>query len=141
MAISFSTHWAGSGHLGITFLIIYDPVSGKVVIMCQSSKMEFLKVFLSDPLPVESRLHDHPCDHFLSEISTETISCSRGGYEFVQGTFLYQRLTINGAYYEMQRELNYSFVKLCHFYALFSQIYMHRKLTVRRRRGKKTESH
>ena len=87
--------------------------------------MDFLKGFLSDPLPVESRLHDHLCDHFLSEISTETISSSKGGYECVQGTFLYRRLLLNRAYYEVQRELKaYSFVKLCHFYALFSQIYM-----------------
>lgn len=35
------------------FIIGYFKLSGKALIMCQSSKKEFFKKFLYEPLPVE----------------------------------------------------------------------------------------
>lgn len=41
--------------------------------MCQSSKKDFFKKFLYEPLPVESHLDQCLHDHFNAEIVTKTI--------------------------------------------------------------------
>lgn len=41
--------------------------------MCQSSKKDFFKKFLYEPLPVESHLDHCLHDHFNAEIVTKTI--------------------------------------------------------------------
>ncbi|VDK71756.1 unnamed protein product, partial [Onchocerca ochengi] len=45
----------------------------KCVLMCQSSKKDFFKKFLYEPLPVESHLDHCLHDHFNAEIVTKTI--------------------------------------------------------------------
>ncbi|KJH44066.1 DEAD/DEAH box helicase [Dictyocaulus viviparus] len=49
-----------------------DP-DAKCVLMCQSSKKDFFKKFLYEPLPVESHLDHCLHDHFNAEIVTKTI--------------------------------------------------------------------
>ena len=46
---------------------------GKCVVLCQSSKKEFFKKFLFEPLPVESHLEWALHDHFNAEVVTKTI--------------------------------------------------------------------
>lgn len=48
-------------------------IAAKCVLMCQSSKKDFFKKFLYEPLPVESHLDHCLHDHFNAEIVTKTI--------------------------------------------------------------------
>ncbi|KAL3278293.1 hypothetical protein HHI36_013626 [Cryptolaemus montrouzieri] len=74
----------------------------KCVLMCQNSKKEFFKKFLSDPLPVESHLDHRLPDHFNAEIVTKTIENKQDAVDYLTWTFLYRRLTQNPNYYNLQ---------------------------------------
>ncbi|XP_076460821.1 U5 small nuclear ribonucleoprotein 200 kDa helicase-like [Babylonia areolata] len=75
---------------------------GKAVIMCQSSKKEFFKKFLFEPLPVESHLDHCLHDHFSAEIVTKTIENKQDAVDYLTWTFLYRRMTQNPNYYNLQ---------------------------------------
>ncbi|CAH8493771.1 unnamed protein product [Schistosoma turkestanicum] len=74
----------------------------KVVVLCQTGKKEFLKKFLHDPLPVESHLDHALHDHFNAEIVTKTIENKQDAVDYLTWTFLYQRMTQNPNYYNLQ---------------------------------------
>ncbi|CAG9864245.1 unnamed protein product [Phyllotreta striolata] len=74
----------------------------KCVLMCQSSKKDFFKKFLSDPLPVESHLDHRLHDHFNAEIVTKTIENKQDAVDYLTWTFFYRRLTQNPNYYNLQ---------------------------------------
>ncbi|CAH1975270.1 unnamed protein product [Acanthoscelides obtectus] len=74
----------------------------KCVLMCQNSKKDFFKKFLSDPLPVESHLDHRLHDHFNAEIVTKTIENKQDAVDYLTWTFLYRRLTQNPNYYNLQ---------------------------------------
>ncbi|KAJ3643308.1 hypothetical protein Zmor_026030 [Zophobas morio] len=74
----------------------------KCFLMCQSSKKDFFKKFLSDPLPVESHLDHRLHDHFNAEIVTKTIENKQDAVDYLTWTFLYRRLTQNPNYYNLQ---------------------------------------
>lgn len=74
----------------------------KVVLMCQTSKKEFFKKFLNDPLPVESHLDHCLHDHFNAEIVTKTIENKQDAVDYLTWTFLYRRMTQNPNYYNLQ---------------------------------------
>ncbi|CAH1101603.1 unnamed protein product [Psylliodes chrysocephalus] len=74
----------------------------KCVLMCQSSKKDFFKKFLSDPLPVESHLDHRLHDHFNAEIVTKTIENKQDAVDYLTWTFVYRRLTQNPNYYNLQ---------------------------------------
>lgn len=78
-----------------------DP-EGKAVIMCQSSKKEFFKKFLFEPLPVESHLDHCLHDHFNAEIVTKTIENKQDAVDYLTWTFIYRRMTQNPNYYNLQ---------------------------------------
>lgn len=73
-------------------------VLAKCVIMCQSSKTEYLRKFLSEPLPIESHLDHFLQDHFNAEIVTKTIEKKQDAIDWITWTFLYRRLTQNPNY-------------------------------------------
>lgn len=75
---------------------------GKAVIMCQSSKKEFFKKFLYEPLPVESHLDHCLHDHFNAEIVTKTIENKQDAVDYLTWTFIYRRMTQNPNYYNLQ---------------------------------------
>jgi pre-mRNA-splicing helicase BRR2 len=77
-------------------------ISAKCVIMCQSSKTEFLRKFLSEQLPVESHLDHSLHDHFNAEIVTKTIEKKQDSIDYLTWTFLYRRITQNPNYYSLQ---------------------------------------
>ena len=75
---------------------------GKCVLFCQSSKKEFFKKFLTDPLPVESHLDHCLHDHFNAEIVTKTIENKQDAVDYLTWTFLYRRMAQNPNYYNLQ---------------------------------------
>jgi len=74
----------------------------KCVLMCQSSKKDFFKKFLNEPLPVESHLDHRLHDHFNAEIVTKTIENKQDAVDYLTWTFIYRRLTQNPNYYNLQ---------------------------------------
>lgn len=74
----------------------------KCVILCQSSKKEFLKKFLFEPLPVESHLDHCLHDHFNAEVVTKTIENKQDAIDYLTWTLLYRRMTQNPNYYSLQ---------------------------------------
>ncbi|XP_034947956.1 putative U5 small nuclear ribonucleoprotein 200 kDa helicase [Chelonus insularis] len=74
----------------------------KCVLLCQSSKKDFFKKFLKEPLPVESHLDHRLHDHFNAEIVTKTIENKQDAVDYLTWTFLYRRLTQNPNYYGLQ---------------------------------------
>mmetsp|Transcript_3040 Transcript_3040/g.9258 ORF Transcript_3040/g.9258 Transcript_3040/m.9258 type:complete len:2169 (-) Transcript_3040:2467-8973(-) len=76
--------------------------SSRCLIMCQSSKKEFLKKFLRFPLPVESHLDHVLHDHFSAETVVKTISSKQDAVDYMTWTFLYKRLAKNPNYYGLQ---------------------------------------
>lgn len=74
----------------------------KCVMLCQSSKKDFFKKFLNEPLPVESHLDHRLHDHFNAEIVTKTIENKQDAVDYLTWTFLYRRLTQNPNYYGLQ---------------------------------------
>ncbi|KAF0763286.1 putative U5 small nuclear ribonucleoprotein 200 kDa helicase [Aphis craccivora] len=79
-----------------------DDDDSKCVLMCQSSKKDFFKKFLNEPLPVESHLDHRLHDHFNAEIVTKTIENKQDAVDYMTWTFLYRRLTQNANYYNLQ---------------------------------------
>lgn len=76
--------------------------SSKCVILCQSSKKDFLKKFLHNPLPVESHLDHVLHDHFSAETVVKTIENKQDAVDYLTWTFLYRRMTKNPNYYGLQ---------------------------------------
>merc|ERR1711990_1441556 len=74
---------------------------GKCIVLCQSSKKEFFKKFLFEPLPVESHLEWSLHDHFNAEVVTKTIENKQDAVDYLTWTFLYRRLTQNPNYYNL----------------------------------------
>lgn len=72
------------------------------MILCQSSKKDFFKKFLYEPLPVESHLDHCLHDHFNAEIVTKTIENKQDAVDYLTWTFLYRRMTQNPNYYNLQ---------------------------------------
>ncbi|KAI1287391.1 U5 small nuclear ribonucleoprotein helicase [Halotydeus destructor] len=74
----------------------------KCVLLCLSSKKDFFKKFLYEPLPVESHLDHCLHDHFSAEIVTKTIENKQDAVDYLTWTFLYRRMTQNPNYYNLQ---------------------------------------
>ncbi|XP_011502445.1 PREDICTED: putative U5 small nuclear ribonucleoprotein 200 kDa helicase [Ceratosolen solmsi marchali] len=80
----------------------HEDDDAKCVMLCQSSKKDFFKKFLNEPLPVESHLDHRLHDHFNAEIVTKTIENKQDAVDYLTWTFLYRRLTQNPNYYGLQ---------------------------------------
>lgn len=76
--------------------------AAKCVLMCQTSKKDFFKKFLYEPLPVESHLDHCLHDHFNAEVVTKTIENKQDAIDYLTWTFLYRRMTKNPNYYNLQ---------------------------------------
>ncbi|XP_068216026.1 U5 small nuclear ribonucleoprotein 200 kDa helicase [Palaemon carinicauda] len=74
----------------------------KCVLMCHSSKKDYFKKFLYEPLPIESHLDHALHDHFNAEIVTRTIENKQEAVDYVTWSFLYRRMTQNPNYYGLQ---------------------------------------
>ncbi|XP_076060028.1 U5 small nuclear ribonucleoprotein l(3)72Ab [Oratosquilla oratoria] len=74
----------------------------KCVLMCHTSKKDYFKKFLYEPLPIESHLDHTLHDHFNAEIVTRTIENKQEAVDYITWTFLYRRMTQNPLYYGLQ---------------------------------------
>lgn len=99
----------------------------KCVLMCQTSKKDFYKKFLTESLPVESHLDHRMHDHFNAEIVTKTIENKQDAVDYLTWTFLYRRLTQNPNYYNLQGVTHrYAY---CCYTRIYTIIYRHVQLT------------
>uniref|UniRef100_A0A1I7XD94 SEC63 domain-containing protein n=1 Tax=Heterorhabditis bacteriophora TaxID=37862 RepID=A0A1I7XD94_HETBA len=85
-----------------TINVLSNKYDSKCVLMCQSSKKDFFKKFLYEPLPVESHLDHCLHDHFNAEIVTKTIENKQDAIDYLTWTLLYRRMTQNPNYYNLQ---------------------------------------
>merc|ERR1712078_744504 len=76
--------------------------SGVCVLLCQSSKKDYYKKFIYEPLPVESHLDQRITDHMNAEIVMKTIENKQDAVDWLTWTFYYRRLSQNPNYYGMQ---------------------------------------
>ncbi|EFA74523.1 DEAD/DEAH box helicase [Heterostelium album PN500] len=74
---------------------------GRCLLLCHSPKKEYYKMFLNQPLPVESHLDHFLADHINSEIVTKTIVKKQDALDYLTWTFLYRRFTQNPNYYNL----------------------------------------
>lgn len=72
------------------------------VVMCHSSRKEFLKKFLYEAYPVESHLDHYLEDHYNAEILNKTINTKQDAVDWITWTFMYRRLTQNPNYYNLE---------------------------------------
>lgn len=79
---------------------LVDSVS-RCVLFCQSSKKNFYKKFLYEPLPIESNLDKNLHDHFNAEIVTKTMTNKQDAVDYLTWTLLYRRMTQNPNYYNL----------------------------------------
>ncbi|PFH35874.1 putative activating signal cointegrator 1 complex subunit 3 family 1 ASCC3L1 [Besnoitia besnoiti] len=75
---------------------------GYAVLFCLSSKREFYKKFIFEPLPVESQLEQNLVDHINAEVVLKTIENKQDAVDWLTWTFLYRRLAKNPNYYGLQ---------------------------------------
>lgn len=74
---------------------------GTCTVICPSSRKEFLKKFIFEPLPVESHLDHFLADHFNAEISAKVIVNKENAIDYLTWTFFYRRLQPNPNYYNL----------------------------------------
>eukprot|EP01062_Namystynia_karyoxenos_P034812 TRINITY_DN2548_c0_g1_i1.p1 TRINITY_DN2548_c0_g1~~TRINITY_DN2548_c0_g1_i1.p1 ORF type:complete len:2184 (+),score=931.08 TRINITY_DN2548_c0_g1_i1:79-6552(+) len=71
------------------------------VVMCHSSKKEYLKKMLFEPYPVESHLDHYIVDHLNAEVVAGTIETQQDAVDYLTWTYLYRRLRQNPNFYKM----------------------------------------
>ncbi|CAB57421.1 U5 snRNP complex ATPase subunit Brr2 [Schizosaccharomyces pombe] len=87
--------------LGFTASIGSSELS-QVILMTVTTKKEYYKKFLNEPLPMESHLQVWLHDAFVSEISTQTIESKQDAVDWLTWSYMYRRLVANPAYYGLQ---------------------------------------
>ncbi|KAL5507360.1 BRR2 [Sanghuangporus vaninii] len=80
----------------------HEDDRSRCVLMCQQTRKEFYKKFLSEGLPIESHLPTHMLhDYFLAEIAVKTIENKQDAMDILTWTFFYRRMTQNPNYYNL----------------------------------------
>lgn len=73
----------------------------KSVILSKSSRKDFLKRSLFEPVPVESRLLENLSEALNSEIVSEVVGNKQESLDWLTWSFLYRRITANPNYYNL----------------------------------------
>lgn len=74
----------------------------KCTIFCNSSRKDFYRKFINEPLPIESQLDRSLHDHFNAEIVTKVIENFQDSVDYLTWTYFYRRLQKNPNYYDLQ---------------------------------------
>ncbi|KJA17891.1 hypothetical protein HYPSUDRAFT_205863 [Hypholoma sublateritium FD-334 SS-4] len=76
--------------------------NSRCVLMCQQTRKDFYKKFLSEGLPIESHLPTHLLhDYFLAEIAVKTIENKQDAMDVLTWTYFYKRMLENPNYYNL----------------------------------------
>ncbi|PPQ70945.1 hypothetical protein CVT26_014249 [Gymnopilus dilepis] len=79
-----------------------EDENSRCVLMCQQTRKDFYKKFLSEGLPIESHLPTHYLhDYFLAEIAVKTIENKQDAMDVLTWTFFYKRMLENPNYYNL----------------------------------------
>ncbi|KAJ3514868.1 hypothetical protein NLJ89_g2119 [Agrocybe chaxingu] len=79
-----------------------EDENSRCVLMCQQTRKDFYKKFLSEGLPIESHLATHMLhDYFLAEIAVKTIENKQDAMDVLTWTFFYKRMLENPNYYNL----------------------------------------
>ncbi|KAF8970308.1 Sec63-domain-containing protein [Flammula alnicola] len=79
-----------------------EDESSRCVLMCQQTRKDFYKKFLSEGLPIESHLPTHLLhDYFLAEIAVKTIENKQDAMDVLTWTYFYKRMLENPNYYNL----------------------------------------
>ncbi|KAJ7578996.1 putative RNA helicase [Mycena floridula] len=78
-----------------------DDDRSRCVLMCQQTRKDFYKKFLSEGLPIESHLANMLHDYFLAEIAVKTIENKQDAMDILTWTYFYRRMTQNPNYYNL----------------------------------------
>ncbi|KAG6370880.1 putative RNA helicase [Boletus reticuloceps] len=74
----------------------------RCVLMCQQTRKDFYKKFLSEGLPIESHLPTHLLhDYFLAEMAVKTIESKQDAMDILTWSYFYRRMTQNPNYYNL----------------------------------------
>jgi len=78
--------------------------SGVFCLLCHSSKKEYYKKFIYEPLPVESHLDqkERMADFINAEVVLKTIDNKQDAIDWLTWTFYYRRISKNPNYYGLQ---------------------------------------
>lgn len=79
-----------------------SDLSAKCLILCHSSKREYLRRMLHDPLAIESHLDHYLHDHINAEVVSKTIENKPDAVDYLTWTLYYRRLFQNPNYYNLQ---------------------------------------
>eukprot|EP00392_Amoebophrya_sp_AT5.2_P002472 g2477.t1 len=79
-----------------------EDASGLCVLLCPSSKKEYYKKFIFEPLPVESHLDQRMADILNVEVVMKNVENKQDALDWLTWTFYYRRLAQNPNYYGLQ---------------------------------------
>jgi pre-mRNA-splicing helicase BRR2 len=74
----------------------------RAFVLCASTRKEYLKKFLYEPLPVESQLHRSLHDHLCAEVVNRVVQNKQEALDYLTWSLLYRRLAQNPNYYGLQ---------------------------------------
>eukprot|EP01035_Chromulina_nebulosa_P017991 gene17991-23628_t len=86
--------------LGLTAYQLSNDYA-KAYILCHTSKKEYLKKFIQDPLPIESHINHYFHDHLNAEIASTSVENKQEAVDYLTWSFLYRRLAQNPNYYNL----------------------------------------
>ncbi|EEQ98855.1 u520, putative [Perkinsus marinus ATCC 50983] len=71
-------------------------------LLCPTTKKDYYKKFIYEPMPVESQLDQKLTDHLNAEVVSGTIENKQDAVDWLTWTFFYRRITRNPNYYSLQ---------------------------------------
>jgi len=74
----------------------------RAFVLCASTRKDYLKKFLYEPLPVESQLHRSLHDHLCAEVVNKVVQNKQEALDYLTWSLLYRRLAQNPNYYGLQ---------------------------------------
>ena len=81
--------------------------TGKVIVYTTSSKKQYFRKFLQEPLPTESFLYFNFHDILINGISNSIIECKQDCVDWLTYTYFYRRIHANPSFYGVKNSTEY----------------------------------
>ncbi|KAI9164452.1 Pre-mRNA-splicing helicase BRR2 [Blastocladiella emersonii ATCC 22665] len=100
-----TSYYDGMSHMHIDYpvadvLHMLGRGTTRAHLMTTTTKKEYYKRYLNEPLVVESLLDQHSfLDHLNTEVVTKTVENKQEAVDYLTWTFMYRRMTLNPNYY------------------------------------------